>query len=105
MIYIDEKHVDEYMAVILRKYGAELDALTARDELTALVCLLETVYRHMHKNNWPDISQIPYPISPLCFPPSNGLYTPESQPNQRNGKFTPSPTKSGTLPMSQHEKD
>ena len=69
MMKIDSSHVEEYRAVVLRKYGKGLDAAAARDQLTALVCLLETVYRHMRREGWPDISHIPYPVAPLEFPP------------------------------------
>jgi hypothetical protein len=100
MLYISEEHINEYLSIIFKKYNKDIDAVVAREQFTALVHLLETVYRHMKRNNWPDISHISFPIEPLCFPPLNGHSTPESQPNQKNDKSNPLPTKSDILPMS-----
>ena len=49
---IDNKKVEQYMNLYLKKYGKTIDIAKARVELTALVCILEAVYKFNNKNNY-----------------------------------------------------
>jgi len=49
---ITEDRVSQYMELYLEEYGVPIERAQARDELTALVCLLETVYKHNNQNNY-----------------------------------------------------
>jgi hypothetical protein len=57
MIPISQDHVKQYQEVYLREHGIPIDAQRARVELTALVCLVAAVHRHMEQHNWPDLSE------------------------------------------------
>lgn len=58
MIQIGDGQVEKYMAIYLAEYGKAIDKSQARAELTALVCLVDIVHRHMEKQQWPDVSHI-----------------------------------------------
>lgn len=49
---VNEKKVEEYQALYLKKYGKSIDKARARDELTTFVCLLEAIYKHINKENY-----------------------------------------------------
>jgi hypothetical protein len=55
MMHITQEQVEKYMAIYLETYGVPIDPRKANDELTALLCLLAAVHRHMNKHNWPDL--------------------------------------------------
>ena len=55
---ITEEQVEKYMAIYLEKYGVPIDKRKALDELTALLCLLVSVHKHMQQQDWPDLSVI-----------------------------------------------
>ena len=46
---ISDQQVNRYMAIYLEEYGQTIDKAHAREELTALVCMLNAVYRHDNK--------------------------------------------------------
>lgn len=46
---ISEAQIEKYMSIYLETYGKEIDRTRARDELIALVCLLEAVYKFNNK--------------------------------------------------------
>jgi hypothetical protein len=58
MMQITDEQVEKYQAIYYAEYHEPIDKAKARKELTALVCLLDIVHRHMEKHNWPDISNI-----------------------------------------------
>ncbi len=58
MIQLTEEQVEKYMALYLEKYGVPIDKPKALDELTALVCLLISVHKHVKQNDRPDFSDI-----------------------------------------------
>jgi len=51
-MHISDKHVKKYIAIYLEEHGRLIDKAQARDELTALICLLEAVYKHANKINY-----------------------------------------------------
>ncbi len=52
MLRITEEQIEKYRAIHLEETQVVIGPEQAREELTALVCLLETVYRHMQGKNW-----------------------------------------------------
>lgn len=46
---ISEERIDQYIALYLEEYGKPIERVQARNELTALICLLEAVYKHLNK--------------------------------------------------------
>jgi hypothetical protein len=49
---ISEERVEQYMALYLEEHGKTIDKVQARNELTALVGLLEAVYKFNNKINY-----------------------------------------------------
>jgi hypothetical protein len=49
---ISNQQVEKYMATFLEEYGYVIDKDRARVELTALVCLLEAIYKFNNKKNY-----------------------------------------------------
>lgn len=47
---ISEEQVEKYIAVYFEVYGKTIEKAQARIELTALVCMLNAVYRHINTN-------------------------------------------------------
>lgn len=48
---ISEERIDQYVALYLEEYGKPIDRVQARNELTALICLMEAVYKFNNKTN------------------------------------------------------
>jgi len=46
---ITEGRVSQYMDLYLEEYGKPINRVQARNELTALVCLMESVYKYCNK--------------------------------------------------------
>jgi hypothetical protein len=46
---ISDEHVEKYIALYLSEYGKTIDKVKAREELTALLCMLNAVYQHQNK--------------------------------------------------------
>ena len=49
---ISEARVEEFIKLYTKKYGKTIYNAQARVELTAIVCLLEAIYKHNNKNNY-----------------------------------------------------
>ena len=49
---ISDQQVEKYRAIYVEVYGEEIDKARARDELTALVCMLDAVNKFNNKNNY-----------------------------------------------------
>ena len=48
---ISEEKVDKYIAIYLQEYGEKIERARARDELTSLICLMESVYQFINQDN------------------------------------------------------
>ena len=48
---ISDAQIEKYMSIYLETYGRPIDRAQAREELIALVCLLEAVYKFNNKIN------------------------------------------------------
>jgi hypothetical protein len=48
---ITDEQVEKYIALYFLEYGKVIDKAKAREELTALVCMLNAVYQHQNKEN------------------------------------------------------
>lgn len=48
---ISEENLLRYHKVFQEKYGFEISRAKALEELTALVCLISAVHRHINQNN------------------------------------------------------
>jgi hypothetical protein len=48
---ISEDQVEKYITIYVEQYGKTIDKARARNELTALVCMLNAVNRHIINND------------------------------------------------------
>lgn len=48
---ISEEKLERYQKIFLEEYGFEISKAQALTELTALICLLNAVHRHLNKDN------------------------------------------------------
>jgi len=48
---ISEEKIEKYMEIYFEEYGRSIDKAQALIELTALLCVLNAVYRHQNKSN------------------------------------------------------
>jgi hypothetical protein len=63
MIKITPEQVEKYRVLYQNKFGKSIDQDAARKELTALVCFIGAVNRHMQQCNWPNlINELPRKI-------------------------------------------
>ena len=49
---ISEEKINQFRKIYFKKYGRSIDKNKAIAELTALVCLLDTIYKHINKQNY-----------------------------------------------------
>jgi len=50
-MHISEEKINRYIAIYLEEYGRQIDRAQALSQLTALICMLEAVDRHINKIN------------------------------------------------------
>ncbi len=48
---ISDQRVKQYQELYREKYGKDIDIAKARDELTALACYLDAIYKFQNINN------------------------------------------------------
>jgi len=48
---ISDENVKKYMSIYLSEYGKTIDKAKAREELTALIVMLNAVHQHYNKTN------------------------------------------------------
>jgi hypothetical protein len=49
---ISDEQVEKYMVIYVEEFGHSIDKARARDELTALICYMEAVYKFNNKENY-----------------------------------------------------
>lgn len=54
---ITKKDLERYREIYKEEYGTEITEEKAYTELNALLCLMDAVYRHQNKDNYPKSSK------------------------------------------------
>ena len=53
MMRITPEQVEEYRGLYQNKFGKPIESSQARDELTALVCFIGAIHRHVNQHDSP----------------------------------------------------